>query len=80
MSAEPLPDLAPSYAGRSSLELLFTAPDEETQRSLTLLCIAVVEGATILRSTAEPWQVRISRGRLDDAAWRERVKNLVEAY
>lgn len=80
MSAEPLPAPTPGYAGRSGLELVFTCPDEETQRSLAMVVLVVVEGATILRSTAAPWQVRVTRGGLDLADWRRRVKNLIEVY
>lgn len=81
MSAEPLPaPLAPGARGKSDLELVLTAPDEATQRTLAVVVTIVVKGAHILRSTAAPWQVRVTRGELDDAAWRERVKHLIEAY
>lgn len=81
MSAEPQPTpLAPGARGKSDLELVFTAPDEETQRSLAMVAVVIVKGAHIFRSTVAPWQVRVVRGELDDAAWRERVKHLLEAY
>jgi hypothetical protein len=59
---------------------VFTAPDEETQRSLAAIVVVIVPGARILRSTTTPWQVRVSRGGLDDTVWRKRVKHLIEAY
>jgi hypothetical protein len=80
ITTEALPTPMKSYAGRSALELVFTSPDEETQRSLVAVAMVIVKGAQIFRSTDAPWQVRVRRGELDDAAWRKRVKNLIEAY
>lgn len=63
-------------------ELVFTASDEVTLRRLTLAVMAVTDGrASLWRSAAEPWQLRVVQSStVDDAAWRETLKHLIEMY
>lgn len=63
-------------------ELILTAPDEGRLQALTLVAMAITDGrADLYRSTASPWQLRVTQGaETDDAVWRDALKRLIEVY
>lgn len=62
-------------------ELILTAPDEATLIKLVMLALAIAEGAPLYRSTAAPWQLRVTkRPEAPDAEWRTSLRHLIEAY
>lgn len=62
-------------------ELILTAPDEATLRSLTGVAMAVAEEAQLYRTMCEPWQLRIvKKPDVPDAAWRKALRLILEVY